>query len=163
MSGGIWLMLIGWFLYSAAQASYQQAALQRSLAGVKVKNIFTRDLITLPSTMSLEEAVSDYFLKEGFGGFPVMEKGKFLGFVTLKEIKNIRREDWGRVRVSEVTVPHQEKWEVSPEDDAIKALELMIGEDKGRIAVRDKGALIGMITRNGIARYLQIKKEVLEA
>jgi hypothetical protein len=36
----------------------------------------------------------------------------------------------------------------------------MIKEDKGRIAVMDQGVLIGMITRNGIARYLQIKNEM---
>ena len=42
----------------------------------------------------------------------------------------------------------------------MKSLELMIKEDKGRIAVLDRGAFIGMVTRNGIARYLQIKKEM---
>jgi Zn-dependent protease/CBS domain-containing protein len=160
MPGGLWLMLIGWFLYTAAQASYQQATLQQNLSGVKVRDILTRDIVTLPSTTSLEEAVNAFFLKQGYGGYPVMEKGSFLGFVTLKEIKNIRREEWPTVRISEVTVPHDKKWEASLEDEAMKALELMIREDKGRIAVMDRGVLVGMITRNGIARYLQIKKEM---
>ena len=105
-------MLIGWFLYTAAQASYQQATLQQSLAGVKVRDVIIRDLVTLPSTMSLDEAVSEYFLKHGFGGFPVMANGRFLGFITLKEIKNIRREEWGSVTVSEIAVPPGEKGQV---------------------------------------------------
>lgn len=160
LPGGLWLMLIGWFLYTAAQASYQQATLQQSLSGIKVKDIITRDLVTLPSTMALEEAVSEYFLKHGYGGFPVMASGQFLGFITLKEIKNIRREEWGSVTVSELAVPPGEKGEVTLEDEAMKALELMIKEDKGRVAVMDRGAFVGMITRNGIARFLQVKKEM---
>jgi predicted transcriptional regulator len=159
-AGGLWLMRIGWFLYSAAQASFQQATLQQSLAGVKVKDIITRDLVTMPSTMSLDEAVSEYFLKHGFGGFPVMANGRFWGFITLKEIKNIRREDWGSVTVSELAVPPGEKGELTLEDEAVKALELMIREDKGRIAVLDRGVFVGLITRNGIARFLQINKEM---
>ena len=46
------------------------------------------------------------------------------------------------------------------EEDATKALELMISEDKGRLVVTEKGSVIGLITRNGIARYLQIKGEI---
>lgn len=33
----------------------------------------------------------------------------------------------------------------------------MITEDKGRVAVIKDGGLIGLITRNGVARYVQIK------
>ncbi len=156
LTGGLWLMLIGWFLHTAAQASYQQASLQQTLAGVKVRDIMTRGIITMPSDMTVETAVNEYFLRYGFGGFPVMANEGFLGFVTLKEVKDVPRERWGTVRVSEILTPHDRKWEVPESDDALKALELMISEDQGRLAVLEKGKLLGLITRNGIAKYVQI-------
>lgn len=157
--GGLWLMLIGWFLYSAAQASYQQSTLQETLSGIKVKDIMVTDLKTLSPSITIDKAVDEYFLRYGYGGFPVTDDGKFLGIVTLKEVKNIPREDWGRVKASDILVPHDKKWEVSINDDVIKALELMIKEDKGRVVVTEKDRIIGLITRNGIAQYVQIKRK----
>jgi predicted transcriptional regulator len=150
-------MFIGWFLYSAAQASYQQSTLQEVLSGIKVKDIMVREMQAMDPSISLDEAVNQYFLRYGYGGFPVIEDGKFLGIITLKEVKSVPREEWGRVKVSEVSVPHEKRWELSPEADVTKALELMIKEDKGRIVVTEKGKIIGLITRNGIARYVQIR------
>ena len=155
--GGLWLMLVGWFLYSAAQASYQQSTLQETLSGIKVKDIMVREIKTVDPSLTIERVVDDFFLKYGYGGFPVMENGRFLGILTLKEVKEVPREDWANVRVSAAYVPHEKRWEISPEADVIKALELMIKEDKGRIAVVEKDQIIGLITRNGIARYVQIK------
>ena len=39
----------------------------------------------------------------------------------------------------------------------MKALELKISEDKGRIAVTKNEGIIVLITGSGIARYVQIK------
>jgi CBS domain-containing protein len=155
--GGLWLMFIGWFLYSAAQASYQQATLQETLSGIKVKDIMVREMQTIDPSISLDKAVNEYFLRYGYGGFPVIDDGKFLGIITLKELKNVPRENWGKVKVSAVFVTHDKKWEISPDVDVMKALELMIKEDKGRIAVTEKDKIIGLITRNGIAQYVQIR------
>jgi Zn-dependent protease/predicted transcriptional regulator len=154
--GGLWLIFIGWFLYTVAQSSYQQANLQENLSGLKVKDVMVRDMVTLSSSSTLSEVVDDYFLKYGYGGFPVFEDRKFLGIITLKEIKNIVRGDWTRTKVSDVLIPHNREWEVLPEDDVMKALELMITKDKGRIVVTEDNNVIGLITRNGIARYVQV-------
>lgn len=154
--GGLWLMFIGWFLYTAAQTSYQQASLQENLSGLKVKNVMARDIISLSSSADLDEAVNGFFLKYGFGGFPVFEDKRFLGIVTLKEIKNVPREEWKRVKVSDILIPHNKEWEVSPEDDIMTALELMITKDKGRLVVLEDNKIVGLITRNGIAKYVQI-------
>jgi Zn-dependent protease/predicted transcriptional regulator len=154
---GLWLMFIGWFLYTASQASYQQATLQESLSGIKVKDIMVKEIKSLSPSVTLDEAVDDYFLKYGYGGFPVLDDGKFLGFLTLKEVKEVPREDWGKTIVSDVVVPHEKRWEVSLSDDVMTALELMIKEDKGRIVVTERDRIVGLITRNGIAQYMQIK------
>src|SRR3989304_2194014 len=111
-AGGFWLMLVGWFLYTAAQSSYQQASLQETLSGVKVK-----------------------------------------------EVRDVPREDWVKVKVLNILIPRNSEWEVSSEDDTLKALELMIMKDKGRLAVTDNDKIIGLITRNGIARYIQIMEK----
>lgn len=155
-TGGLWLMLIGWFLYSAAQASYQQVSLHEMLRGIKVRNIMVRDVVSLPSDVPVENAVNDYFLRYGFGGFPVMEGGRFLGFVSMKEVKDVPREEWRNRRVGDIVVPHDRKGEIDEDSDAMKALEKMIGEDRGRLAVMENGGIVGLITRNGIAKYLQI-------
>ena len=157
MPGGLWLLLIGWFLYTAAQASYQQSTLQESLSGIKVRDIMVKDIVTLSASTTIDEAVNAYFLRYGYGGFPVLRDGDFLGIITLKEVKGIPRADWPVVTVGTAFTTHERKWEVSPEDDAMRALEIMIREDKGRLVIIENGKLSGMITRNGIARYVQIK------
>lgn len=158
--GGLWLMLIGWFLHTAAQASYQQASLQETLSRVKIKDIMVRDIVFIPQDTTVDAAVNEYFLKYGYGGFPVVEGGNFLGFLTLKDIRNVRKERWKETRVSEIFTPHDKRWELSQNESAIKSLELMISEDTGRLPVMEEGKLIGLITRNGIARYVKIMGEI---
>ncbi|RPJ40619.1 MAG: CBS domain-containing protein, partial [Deltaproteobacteria bacterium] len=154
-------LLIGWFIYTAAQSSYQQATIQETLAGIEVKDVMVRreDLVALSPTLMVEEAVNEYFLRYGFGGFPVMDNGKFLGIVTLKEVKNVPRDKWRAVPLSDILVPHDRRWELFLQDDIMKALQMMIQEDKGRIVVTKNSTVVGLITRNGIARYVQVKGE----
>jgi predicted transcriptional regulator len=78
------------------------------------------------------------------------------GIVTLKEIKNVPREQWNTVTVGEIAAPHEQKHEISADDDAWKALEMMLNEDQGRLLVTEEGRMIGLITRNGIAQYIQL-------
>lgn len=159
-AGGLWFMLIGWFLHSAAQASYQQASFQEALRSVKVKDLMIRDIVTVSPDMTADTAINEYFLKYGYGGFPVMEGERFLGILTLKEIKDVPKENWRNVRVSEIFIQHNKAWEVEETDDALKALEQMINMDKGRLIVMDRGKMVGLITRNGIAKYVQVAREI---
>jgi Zn-dependent protease len=156
MPGGLWLMLIGWFLHGAAQASYRQSELQEALSGVKVKDMMVKEVVTLSPLATVGDAVNDYFLRYGYGGFPVVDDGRLRGLVTLKEIKGVPRADWGAVKLGDILVPHESRWEIAPEADVMKALEAMIREDQGRLVVMAGGKLEGLITRNGIARYVQV-------
>lgn len=156
MPGGLWFMLIGWFIYVAAQASYQQAGLQETFGALKVGDIMVRDVVTVSPEMTVEEALNNYFLRHGYGGFPVVADGKYLGMLTLKELKKIPRDAFRDTLVADIYQPHSARWEVAPDETVLKALETMVREDVGRLIVRKGDTLTGLITRNGIARYLQI-------
>jgi Zn-dependent protease/CBS domain-containing protein len=157
MPGGLWLMLIGWFLYSAAQASYEQTRLQEALSGVKVRDIMARDIVTLEPSITIEEAVQYYFLRYGYGGFPVAQDGQLLGIATLREIKSVPRENWSSVTIGDIFSPRDSRWEISSDDDVIQALEKMTREEKGRLVIVENGELTGLITKNSIAQYMQIR------
>ncbi|MEK6671886.1 MAG: CBS domain-containing protein [Nitrospirota bacterium] len=59
-------------------------------------------------------------------------------------------------KVSDVYLYHSTFWEISPYEEAIKALEVMIKNDVGRLVVKENDSITGLITRNGLARYVQI-------
>ncbi len=52
---GLWLALIGWFLSNAAGATVQQLGIQRSLAGVKVRDVMEAE----PASVSPNETIAD--------------------------------------------------------------------------------------------------------
>jgi Zn-dependent protease len=159
-AGGIWFLLIGWFLYTAAQSSYRQATVKGILAGVKVRDVMATEVITVRSDTPLSELVDNYFLIHGFGGFPVTDGEKLVGIISLKEIKEIPKDRWPHTTAKEVMQAFDDSLVVSEDDEASMTLEKMIKEDKGRFAVLRSGRLVGLITRSGIARYLQIKGEL---
>lgn len=159
-AGGIWFILIGWFLYTAAQSSYQQATVRGILAGVKVRDVMASEVITVSSDISLSELVDNYFLVHGYGGFPVIDRGKLIGIISLKEIKEVPKDKWHDTSAKEVMQAFDDSLLLSEDDDVSKILERMIQEDKGRFVVLSNNKLIGLITRSGIAKYLQIKDEL---
>lgn len=158
ISTGFWLILIGWFLYSAAYGSYQQSTLQALLENVKVKDIMLKDLVTVSPEINIEKLINEYFLRYGYTSFPVLSEGKYLGIITLRDIKNIPEKDRAQREVSEFYSRHKKEWEVNPEDYIFKALEKMIKNDMRRLIILEDGKLTGMITRNGIAKYLEVKR-----
>ena len=58
--GGLWFVLIGFFLRNGAKQSYQQLVMRRALEGVSVAEVMSREVITVPADISVQDAVDDY-------------------------------------------------------------------------------------------------------
>ena len=156
--GGFWLILIGLFLNQAAQASYQQMVFQKSLSGVKISDIMTREVLTVEPNLTLGQLVDDYFLKYKFGRFPVAKEGALLGVITLHDIKEVPRDKWETVTAGEVVKP--DKNIIGPEGEAVEALMKMAREDVGHLLVVKDGSLVGLVTRSDIIRLIKVKSEL---
>src|SRR5437867_3730925 len=156
--GGVWFLLIGAFLYTAAHNTHRQVAFQESLMGLRVGDVMTPEVVVLEAGMTLDEAVNNYFLRFGYGGFPVVDNGRLVGVLSLKEIKAIPRYRWGTLTVGEVMAPHSLQAEIHPDEPITAAMERMVHDDRSRLVVRDGGRVLGVVTRSGIARFLDLRQ-----
>ncbi|MBM4121028.1 MAG: CBS domain-containing protein [Nitrospira sp.] len=156
-ANGGWIVLIGAFLFAAARGSRRQAALLASLAKVSVEDLMVRNVVTIPPDLTVEEAVARYFLPHGFEGFPVGEAGRFLGMVTIHDVQAVPQSQWPWRSVRDVMEPRNDDTEVAPSTSAVTVLEQMLREGRGRLAVVQDGLLVGLVTRSGIGRFLQLR------
>ena len=158
--GGLWLMLIGWFLESAAQAGYEQVLLRRALGGVRVGDIMTRDLHTIDPSLTVEEAIADFFIPLKHGGFPVVYGDRLVGVVTLQDVRGVPAEGRRERRVREVMTPQANLKTVRPTTSAYEAFMRLGQEQIGRLlVVDDGGSLVGIVTRSDLLHAIRLYTE----
>ena len=87
-----------------------------------------------------------------------MRGGRLVGMLSLKELKAIPRERWSVLTVGEVMVPHGFQAEVHPDEPITAAMERMFHDDRSRLVVMDGEKVIGLVTRSGIARFLDLRQ-----
>ena len=91
--GGLWYILIGWFIKDASLSSYQQVRLDEALRGVTVRDAMVQAVATIPGSGSVAEAAREYFMRTGYGSYPVTRGEAVVGLLCLKDILRLSAEE----------------------------------------------------------------------
>ena len=159
--GGMWWVLIGIFLRSAAAASYQQLVLQDVLKGQPIRNFMRPDPVTVPPSITIEEWIEDYVYQHHFKMFPVVRDGSLLGSISIDKIKQIPRTDWPGKTVFDVLDPVSDANTVSADAETVKLLSTMVRPDtQSRYMVVEDGRLVGMISLKDLLELIALKLEI---
>lgn len=158
-TGGLWSVLIGVFVQQAAESSYRQVLMRKALQGVKVRDIMTKGVITVGGDITIAEAVDGYFFKYHHASFPVVSGTNVTGLLTLKNVRDLDREKWRTTSVKDVMRSLGPEDVLSPEDDAMTALQRLMRSDEGpgRFPVIDRGELVGIISQRDVIKMLEFK------
>jgi Zn-dependent protease/CBS domain-containing protein len=154
---GVWLMLIGWFVMQAGSAGVAQASLRQALGGLRVREVMTAEVKTVPATTTLHDLIEQYFIRYTYGGYPVVKDGRVVGLVTLRELRNAPLGDRATTPVERVMTPLSTALVVDPDTPVVDALERMASTGAGRLVVLERDRLAGLITVNGIVHLTQIR------
>jgi Zn-dependent protease len=160
--GGFWFVIIGIFLRSAAEWGLQQVVMKGALEGVKVRGLMSRNVISVPPSLHIDQLVEDFFLTHKHTTYPVTEGEKIIGLITLKQVKEVPRDQWVEKTVRDVMTPIREEIMLDPDGEAADALQKMIRTGQGRLPVVKDGKAVGMITRRDILNLLEIKTDLME-
>lgn len=156
LGSGLWLAFIGWFLHSASTQSMRQVAIQDVLEGVPVSQIMRRDPPTCSPGCTVFNLVYDHILGTDDHAFPVLDGDRLVGVVSLEDVREIPREDWGITLVATIMTPIEDVITTGPDEEAALALRKLTDRDVGQLPVVDEGRLVGLLRRHDIVRFLQL-------
>ena len=157
---GIWLILIGWFLESAAAGSYRQLILQDMLKGHTASEIMSQDCMTVSPDLTVEAVVNENIMTSGRRCFPVVENDRTEGLMTLHNVRAVPREAWSTTRVKEVMTPLGKVKAVSPDEDLNTVMQVLVQNDINQVPVVFEDKVVGIVARDNLMNFINVRSEL---
>jgi Zn-dependent protease/CBS domain-containing protein len=155
--GGLWLVLIGMFLRQAAQGSYQDLLVRRALGGVTVRDVMSRDVISIGPGALVSDVVDGLFWRHHVSSFPVVEDGRVLGVLGIGDVRDLPRERWPETRAREIMRPIGEGLTIEPGAALTVALPKLSSNGLGRLAVVQGAMLVGYLSLKDVLHAFTVK------
>jgi CBS domain-containing protein len=151
-------MFIGWFLHSAAVASYGELVVRETLEAVPVARIMQTQLTRVDPDLTVQRLAEEYMMASGQRVLPVEREGRFLGLVSLSDLQKSEPRAWGRMSAAEIMTPVERLACVTPGADAAGALAELARRNVNQLPVLDDGRLVGLLRREDLIKWLALHK-----
>jgi Zn-dependent protease len=156
--GGLWLIMIAWFMYAGAASSQYATVFQESLRRLTVASVMDRDFGKVQAGVSVQAFAEEHLLekpaptRDASRGYAVYRDDYLVGLLSLRELSRIPTSTWSQTSVERAMLPIESAPAMEPSAPALGALHLILEEGVEQIAVMAEGRLLGLITRNELAR-----------
>lgn len=163
--GGIWIMLLGWFLKGGADSYLAQIQLTSILSKIYLRDILNTNIISVQPHITGEELLRDYFKKYMKSAFPVVdERNKLQGLVTLARLLSVPEKNLSKIKAQEVMIKLEELIIiVDPNTTAENALMQMTQKRLGKVFIcKESGELVGMVSKTDILNLEMERQEIAQ-
>ncbi|MBM4241896.1 MAG: CBS domain-containing protein [Euryarchaeota archaeon] len=146
------LIFIALFVYIGADQEYKLILISSLLKGVYVRDIMTKNVITISPDTSISGALDLMFMRKHMG-YPVIQDSKLIGIVTFHDLSKIPE---GKRDISVSEIMTEEIILSHPDEPVVKTLEKLTKYNIGRLPVVKGGKLVGIVSKTDIMRALEI-------
>jgi Zn-dependent protease/CBS domain-containing protein len=154
---GLWLVLLGWFLLSAARAEEVQVRYTHDLAATRIRDVMTPDPITVTPGTTVYDVLHDYVLTRHCSSFPMVDvHGRLAGLVTLSRMRRVPATARATTPVSAVAWNADEVTVADPDDLLLDVLRRARPGGDGRVVVCRADAVVGIVSPADVTRELQL-------
>ncbi len=158
---GLWLVLIGWFLLTAAESSARQFALEHMAQGGRATDIMDPNVPMVPAHLTVQDWLDNYVLARGRRAFLVWgENDEVLGLVSLDDLKKLPRDQWAETGLVEIMTPRHRLYTVPPSASLAQVLAAMERYGVNQLPVADGDQIMGWIDRDRLLRALKVHAEL---
>ena len=154
--GGIWYILIGWFISNIARMSYTQLLTTRALQGFRVVDLMNTRQDSVPADLALETFIDDHLLRSTQQVWPVRDGERLLGFVCLPDVVAVDSEARPGKRVGDVMRPVDRMPSLDADAGARRALEELGRAEIEPLPVMRRGELVGFLAQGDVMRWMSL-------
>jgi Zn-dependent protease/predicted transcriptional regulator len=162
LAGGLWWVVLGWFIFGMARGYRRDAEARKLLSGARVSDLMTRDPISAPADLSIEDFVETVLARHPHDVIPVTSNGLVVGAAGFKQARAIARAQWRATPLAAIAVPLSELVLVEAPEPIEIALERLQRAQSSRAIVLDRGRLAGMLTLRDLAAHLRFRADLAE-
>jgi Zn-dependent protease len=156
---GLWLALIGFFIVAAAGQQAMGARVQATLSGVRVSQLMSSPVVSIPEHTTAQQATSEQFVPYRYTAFPVVDdRGRATGLVSLAQLEQLPARQRGSRWVEEIADSDPDLM-VSGEEDAARLLQRAAFLRLGRVVVVDENRRpLGLVSVTDAQRALRASR-----
>jgi Zn-dependent protease len=154
--GGMWLMILGAFIATAAQAEEMQTVVAFELRDVRVRDVMTANPVCAPASVTVDDLLHDYVMRLRCSTFPVLdEHGEVAGLATLTRMKSVPAARRATTLARDIAWPVELVAGAAPDELLLDVMKRATGSADGRVLVFDGDELVGIVSPTDIAQTLQ--------
>ena len=153
----IWILLIGWLLWSSARGGYRDAQRRERLKGVQVRDIFHSDTGAVPDDGTVQEFMERGLYNDRFGIRPVVDTFGFLvGVLFGDDVRAIPLERRSDMRLRDVARPVDTALLMDPNESLESVFDRARENNFRRFLVVERGRLIGAVDVSDVIRKARV-------
>jgi CBS domain-containing protein len=155
---GMWLLLIGWFLSTAARTSYAQLLVRQALENVSVSDVMRTHIAKVEPETTVETVVNDVLLLSDQDCVPVVDpNGTLVGLVRLGDVRDVPKERWASVPVRQIMRVARDTQTLPPDAHAQSALDILAQEDIDQLPVVVERRVLGLVSSRDLLKRLSLR------
>jgi Zn-dependent protease len=152
---GLWLVLLGWFVMSAARSEEAQVLMRGALRGLRVGDVMSRAPSMAPGWITVDEFLRSYVPGQSASVYPLKTfEGALDGLVTLSRLMQVPQEERHVRRVRDLGVGMDRIARATSTEPVTAVLDRFSVSDEGQMLVIDGGQLVGTLSAADLARTL---------
>ncbi len=157
---GIWLLLIGGFVFQLSRAGYQQTLARIATSDTKVGDIMYTDVPVIDANTTLTDLRANYFAAYHLPVFPVAAEGRLTGLVGREDLATVALAEWDVLNAGRIARPIEAGQLVTPETPLDRVLRTVLSRQEFLI-VAEGEEVRGLLTRDEVTRYLNARVKML--
>ena len=163
--GGIWIMILGWFLNNGVKTYRYYFELQHLLQNVLAKDIMNTHVIAVKGSFSVEKTL-DYFRVHLKSELPIVDddSGILLGMIRNTDALKIEENQRNKINVKEIMMPKNDLIVSLSDEKMDEAFMEMIKKRQGKVLVCDvTDKLLGIISKTDLLAIASERQEYIQS